>query len=579
LKKSFDPTELYRNFYTERLAECQQGKVPDQKENQKNITIVGAGMSGLISAWILAKAGHNINLLESSNVAGGRIKTLRHPFTDGFFAEAGAMRIPKSHEITMRILKTVLEFKDDKTKPNDPDLINFPHKDQNTIMFFNNVSTTRRQYKVSPESFNYTGLADNEKKKSAEQIFQKCVTNYIEFDTRKDDSVRAWRDHLPVKEQNPGGLFTLIGKDTSGELKAWNKALMTCMDKLSFRNFLKENCYLERYESQKTPHKISDAAANLVASVLVYDMHYPSSMAAILGDYSELSEDEYWQIDKGMDRLPLEMAKRVLSLPNTRILYNTRVTEIKPGRSEDNALDVSYENTVSRVSDNLPPQDLVILSLPFSALRHINTKSLMSTDKRRAVRQLHYDNSCKILIEFRRRFWEETYKITQGGSSITDLPVRQIHYPGQQQNRGERGNGLLLASYTWGEDSLRWTSLKADDRIRFALDDLTQVHPMVKCDLHKLCSGGFSHSWAEHEFTSGAFAMFEPFQMTELFSHIWKPEGRVHYCGEHTSTKQGWIEGAVESGIRVAFEIIHRVDHPNGFSSQNTAAAAPATYE
>lgn len=71
---------------------------------------------------------------------------------------------------------------------------------------------------------------------------------------------------------------------------------------------------------------------------------------------------------------------------------------------------------------------------------------------------------------------------------------------------------------------------------------------------------GTSHSWAEHEFTSGAFAVFEPHQCNELFDHIWKPEGRVHYCGEHTSTKHGWIEGAVEFGIRVAKEVYDRIE-------------------
>jgi monoamine oxidase len=69
-----------------------------------------------------------------------------------------------------------------------------------------------------------------------------------------------------------------------------------------------------------------------------------------------------------------------------------------------------------------------------------------------------------------------------------------------------------------------------------------------------------SHSWAEHEFTSGAFAVFEPHQYNDLFPHIWNPEGRVHYCGEHTSTKHGWIEGAIESAIRVVQEIVRRVE-------------------
>jgi monoamine oxidase len=54
--------------------------------------------------------------------------------------------------------------------------------------------------------------------------------------------------------------------------------------------------------------------------------------------------------------------------------------------------------------------------------------------------------------------------------------------------------------------------------------------------------------------------LFEPYQLSKLFNDVWKPEGLLHYCGEHTSLKHGWIEGAVETGIRVADEICGRID-------------------
>jgi monoamine oxidase len=73
--------------------------------------------------------------------------------------------------------------------------------------------------------------------------------------------------------------------------------------------------------------------------------------------------------------------------------------------------------------------------------------------------------------------------------------------------------------------------------------------------LEEIFVGGLSHSWADDEFTSGAFAMFEPYQFRDIFKDIWKPEGGIHFCGEHTSMKHGWIEGAIESGIRAAKEV------------------------
>jgi monoamine oxidase len=51
------------------------------------------------------------------------------------------------------------------------------------------------------------------------------------------------------------------------------------------------------------------------------------------------------------------------------------------------------------------------------------------------------------------------------------------------------------------------------------------------------------------------FALFAPEQQTDLHAAIVSPEGRVHFAGEHCSLYHGWIQGALESGIRAAKEV------------------------
>jgi Tat protein secretion system quality control protein TatD with DNase activity len=63
-------------------------------------------------------------------------------------------------------------------------------------------------------------------------------------------------------------------------------------------------------------------------------------------------------------------------------------------------------------------------------------------------------------------------------------------------------------------------------------------------------------SRAEVEFTFGAFAIFEPHQERELYRNCWKQHEGIHFAGQHTSLKHAWIEGAVESGIRAAKEVL-----------------------
>ena len=67
----------------------------------KRVIIVGAGVSGLVAGYELTRAGHDVTILEARNRVGGRVFTLRTPFSDGHFADAGAARIPLDHEMTI----------------------------------------------------------------------------------------------------------------------------------------------------------------------------------------------------------------------------------------------------------------------------------------------------------------------------------------------------------------------------------------------------------------------------------------------------------------------------------------------
>ncbi|MCJ7671282.1 MAG: FAD-dependent oxidoreductase, partial [Acidimicrobiia bacterium] len=68
------------------------------------VIVVGAGMAGLVAASELLKAGHEPVLLEAQQRVGGRVLTLREPFAPGLWAEAGAMRIPKTHQLTHALI-------------------------------------------------------------------------------------------------------------------------------------------------------------------------------------------------------------------------------------------------------------------------------------------------------------------------------------------------------------------------------------------------------------------------------------------------------------------------------------------
>jgi monoamine oxidase len=46
-----------------------------------------------------------------------------------------------------------------------------------------------------------------------------------------------------------------------------------------------------------------------------------------------------------------------------------------------------------------------------------------------------------------------------------------------------------------------------------------------------------------------------PGQITGILVDAERPEGRIHFAGEHLSHLQGWMQGALESGLRAVREV------------------------
>lgn len=89
--------------------------------------------------------------------------------------------------------------------------------------------------------------------------------------------------------------------------------------------------------------------------------------------------------------------------------------------------------------------------------------------------------------------------------------------------------------------------MNSQDRLEYTLKNLAAIHG--ERVYHEFVTGA-SFSWTRNPYSGGAFTMFKPEQIKELSPYISSPEGRVHFAGEHASTQHGWIQGAIESGIR-----------------------------
>lgn len=94
-------------------------------------------------------------------------------------------------------------------------------------------------------------------------------------------------------------------------------------------------------------------------------------------------------------------------------------------------------------------------------------------------------------------------------------------------------------------------ALKEADRIAFVLEQTEKLFPGIRGNFE----GGVSKCWDEDEWARGASSWYKPGQMGELWPHIARAEGRVHFAGDHTSAWIRWMQGALHSGNRVAKEV------------------------
>ncbi len=491
---------------------------------KKTVAVIGAGVSGLLAARLLTEAGHKVTVYEANTRVGGRVKTIREPFKWGQTAEAGAMRLPTSYQLVLHLIE---KYKLPLTKFYNYD------ENGNNFIFVNGVKVRRGEYIRNPDCLKWPGLRDDEKGKTAEKLWQQATQPLIDQAT----TARGWLD---VIEQY--GDYSV-------------------------------------YEFLKHVAKYSPAAIEFVEVLMNLESRSALSLIQqIIEEADHSPGTDYYGIAGGMELLPNSMAEHLKSL-KVPIYFNHRLTKIEYTETEN--VKLSFTGTKprplqSRRGDGIWPvpspdpveYEAVVLTIPFPALRFVDVQPLekFSHNKRKAIRELNYDASTKVFLQFSERFWE-TEDGMYGGHTITDLANRFIYYL-TPEHKDQKG-GIIISSYTWAREARGWDSLTEEERVQNSLDVLAQIHGEHIKDYFVV---GTSQSWQIDTFSFGEAAMFSPGQIQELKYYISEPEGNVYFGGDLTSLKVAWIEGAVESGIRVAQEVNGDINFPAMLPSETSTS-------
>lgn len=461
----------------------------------KKITIIGAGMAGLVAASLLKDAGHHVTILEGNDRVGGRIYTVREPFTLGNYLDMGAMRFPETHDL-------VKEY----TKRSNLPVNRFINTSRNDLLFVNGILATAAYYEKHPDVFQFP-LPKEEQGKTARDLLLSAVKPFLNLYNRSNPEER---EIIRIK-----------------------------FDRYSFDDFLRFNPF---------GNSLSSNAIRKIGVILGIEGFPEYSFVDILLDIVETVFNQgmkFYEITGGNDQLPKSFQPAL----QENIIFNEKVNQIF---QLENKITVTTRDLVTG-QYHAYDADYTIVAVPYSVFQFIDVHPYhsFSYEKWEVIRKSNFVSSVKVGLEFKSKFWQEAGV----GNIITDFPIRYTYNPSHHLDKD--GPGVMLASYSWGQNAMLWNSLDEEGRIREALRGLYKIYGE---QVYSEYLQGSTFSWSQNEFSAGCFTLFAPNQRSDFNKAIYLPEGRVHFAGEHTSTFHGWTEGAIESGIRAAYEVYYRED-------------------
>lgn len=186
-----------------------------------------------------------------------------------------------------------------------------------------------------------------------------------------------------------------------------------------------------------------------------------------------------------------------------------------------------------------------ILAVPLTTARLIEFNPPLPTAHQKLVHELSYGAVTKVLIEYRKRFWNDK---GWNGRLATDTP---IVFTWHATSHVENEHGILTV-YTGGEPGAQFAALSDAERTQLAVAEIEKLFP-GSSDLIEYTA---TVAWPNEPYTRGSYAAFAPGEVTAHWKTLFEPTGRLFFAGEHATPIQGFMEGAVESGQRAAANII-----------------------
>ena len=242
---------------------------------------------------------------------------------------------------------------------------------------------------------------------------------------------------------------------------------------------------------------------------------------------------EILRIRDGNDRLPAEVVRRLRG----RVLMRTVLRRI---RRTERSVTASIEDDSGRVTEI--DGDAIVVAIPASTARHLVFEPSLPEPQQSAIARLRYGPATRLLLQFERRFWKKRGRPLAFG---TDLPIGAL-WDGNEQQARTPGILTFLAGGNASRETRQVLAAEGEAGIVRRLTWLGRPSTLLASK---------TIVWDDDPWVGGGYAYFDPGFDPLCRAWLARPAGRVVFAGEHTSVRwQGYMNGAIESGLRAAAE-------------------------